>query len=286
MKSDRGALCLVRASVCNSPETPSLKSRQNCTKRLPYHPLRTSFDLILYAFNHVRGWEVGQATCAPFPRPLHTRCCSGSYYPQRLQLRAPAAVPQPPLSTCRAQTEADRGRGSRRRMTSKASSCLQPGRGAQRPRALEEGSLPGGAPRPPGTLSQRPGSSGRRRAGRCPGPAVPASSVMCFRTSSSGTNFTSRAPLPFPSGWLMAGTLQAPPRQPRGPRPAPPPGSAAAARARQQPSGPSPRLAAPPSGGPGPRAPAPFPEPPPAPGRPPRRQDAEGGSRARQRATP
>lgn len=153
-----------------SPETPNLKSRQNCSKRLPYHPLRTSFDLILYVFNHVRGWEVSQATCGPFPRPLHTRCCSGSYYPQHLQLRAPAAVPQLPLSTCRG---ADRNRSRKRQPAENdvegLSSCLQPGRGAQRPRALEEGSLPGGRGGCPEPSPSGLGAAGGAGLGAAPG---------------------------------------------------------------------------------------------------------------------
>lgn len=47
-----------------------------------------------------------------------------------------------------------------------------------------------------------------REVGGCPSLAVPASSIMCFKTSSSGTNFTSKGPLPLPAGWLMAGTLR------------------------------------------------------------------------------
>lgn len=46
-------------------------------------------------------------------------------------------------------------------------------------------------------------------AGLCPGPAVPASSAMCLRTSSSGTNFTCRERrlLRVPSGRLMAASV-------------------------------------------------------------------------------
>lgn len=49
----------------------------------------------------------------------------------------------------------------------------------------------------------------RRWAGLCPVPVVPASSEMCLRTSSSGTNFTCRERrLPrIPSGRLMAAPL-------------------------------------------------------------------------------
>lgn len=173
---------------------------------------------------------------------------------------------------------------------------------AARPRGSAAPGVGGGAAFPGGRRgcsdpsASALGSSGRRWAGRCPGPAVPASSAMCFRTSSSGTNFTCRAPLPFPSGWLMAGTPQAPPAQPRGAPPSPTArGRCRNARRAAGTVGNVLRLTAPPSRGPGPRGPRFEPRAPArcaagstrAPGRPLRRQQkAEAGSRARQRATP
>lgn len=113
-----------------------------------------------------------------------------------------------------------------------------------------------------GLLPSRGRSDPFRSAQGAAGRAVPVSSAMCFNTSSSDTNFTSRAPRPFPESRLMAGTLQAPTGQSRGARPA---AGGAALPQREHGSAARPvrtnthptRLTALPSGAPGPGARAP-----------------------------